>query len=45
MKNKVIQREEFNMKESQPFYVLVLINHHQGIEKMLSSAIKSTMDV
>ena len=44
LKNKVIQGEESNMKESQRYNVLVLINHHQDEEKMSWSAIRSPMD-
>ena len=40
LKNKVIQSEEFNMKESRRYNVSVLTNHHQDLEKMLSSVIK-----
>ena len=29
LKNKVIQREEFNVKESQCYNVLVVMKHHQ----------------
>ena len=45
LKNQVIQSGEFNMKESQCYNVSVLINHHQDLEKMLSSVIRSPMDV
>ena len=45
MKNKVIQTEEFDMKENQRYNVSVLINHHQNLEKMLSNVIISPMDV
>ena len=34
-KNKVIQSEEFNIKESRRYNVSVSINHHQDLEKML----------
>ena len=33
------------MKESRGFNVFILINPHQGLEKMLSSVIRSSMDV
>ena len=33
LKNKVIQSEEFNMKESQCYNVLVLINYQSGLRK------------
>ena len=33
-KNKVIQSEELNMKESRCYDVSVLIHHHQDNEKM-----------
>ena len=47
LKNKVIQSEEFNMKNKVDaiFDVFVLINHHQDLEKMLSSVVRSPMDV
>ena len=45
MEKNLIQREEFNMKESRPYNVSVLINHHQDLEKILSSVVRSTMDV
>ena len=35
LKNKLIQSEEFNMKESRCYNVSVSINHRQGLEKML----------
>ena len=35
LKNKVIQNEEFDMKEGQCYNILVLRNHHQNLEKML----------
>ena len=44
-KNKVIQRVEFNMKESRHYNVSVLINHYQDFEKMLSSVAGSLMDI
>ena len=40
----VIQREEFNVKESQRYNVSVLINYHQVLERMTSSDIISTID-
>ena len=40
----LIQCEEFNMKESQ-YNVSVLINHHQGLEKVLLSVVRSPADV
>ena len=43
-KNKVIQREDINAKESQCHNVSVLMNHYQDIEKMLSSDVRSPMD-
>ena len=36
LKNKVIQREKINAKESQCFNVSVQMNHHQDVEKMKS---------
>ena len=33
------------MKEIQRYNILVLINHHQDLEKMISSVIRSMMDV
>ena len=44
LKNKVIQREEFNVKESQCYNVSVLMNHHQDLERMISSDVRSPMD-
>ena len=35
LKNKVIQREEFNVKESQHYNISVLRNHHQDLERMI----------
>ena len=37
LKNKVIQSEEFNVKERQCYDVSVLINHHQDLEKKSSN--------
>ena len=34
MKNKVIQSEEFNMKESRHYNVSVSINYHQDLDVM-----------
>ena len=34
LKNKLIQSEEFDMKESWRYNVSVLIDHHQDLEKM-----------
>ena len=45
IENKVIQSEESNMKESRYFNVSVLLNDHQVLEKMLSSVVRSLMDV
>ena len=45
LKNKVIQREEFNMKKSRRYNVSVLINHHRDLEKMLSSIFRSPIDI
>ena len=44
LENKVIQREEINVKESQCYNVSVLMNHHQDLESMISRDIRSTMD-
>ena len=44
-KNKVIQSEEFNVKESWRYNVSVLINLHWDLEKMISSVVKSPMYV
>ena len=41
LKNKVIQKEGFNVKESQHYNVSVLMNHHQDQERMISIDIKS----
>ena len=43
--NKVIQSEEFNVKENRCYNVLVLINHHQDLEKMLTSVVWSSVNV
>ena len=43
LKSKVIQSEEFNVKESRRYNVSVLIN--QDLEKMISSIFRSTTDV
>ena len=45
LQNKVIQSEEFNMKKSRRYNVSVLINNQQDLEKMLSSVVRSPMDV
>ena len=45
MKNEVIQSEEFNMKKSRRCNISILINHHQDLEKMLTSVIRSSMEV
>ena len=45
MKNKVIQKEEFNVKENQFYNVSVLINHRQDLGMMITSYVKSPMDV
>ena len=37
--------KEFNVKESRGYNVLVLTNHHQDSEKMISSVVRSPMDV
>ena len=41
LKNKVIQREEFNVKESQHYNASVLMNYHQDLERLIMSDIKS----
>ena len=43
LKNNVIQREECIFKESRRHDVSVLINHHQGFEKMISSDVRSDL--
>ena len=45
MENKVIPSKEFNVKESQRYKVLVLINRHQDLEMIISSIIRSPMEV
>ena len=40
LKNKVIQSEEFTMKESRRYNVSVTINHPQDLEKMLWRNVK-----
>ena len=42
---KLIQSEEFIVKESQRYNLSVLINHHQDLEKMTSSVVRSMMDI
>ena len=42
---KQIQSEEFNVKESPHYNILVLINHHQDLKKMVSSVVRSPMNV
>ena len=42
---KVIQCEEYTMKGSRHYNILVLINHHKDLKKMLSSVVISLMDV
>ena len=44
VKNRVIQSEEFNMKESRRCNVSILINHHQEEEQMLGNIVKSSKD-
>ena len=44
LKNKIIQSEEFIVKESWGYNVSVLINDHQDLEKITSS-VRSTTDV
>ena len=44
LKNEVIEREEFNIKESQCYNISVLMNHHQDIEGMILGDIRSLMD-
>ena len=44
MKNKVTQREEFNVKEIQRYNVSVQMNHQQDLERMMSSDVRSPMD-
>ena len=44
LKNKVIQSEEFNKKESRRCNISVSKNHHQDSEKMLWSIVRSPMD-
>ena len=34
LENKVIQSEEYNVKESRRYNISVSINHHQDLEKM-----------
>ena len=40
LKNKVIQSEEFNVKGSQHYNVLVLINHYQDLKKIILISIQ-----
>ena len=37
--------EEFNLKESRRYNVSVLIDHNQDLEKILSSVVRSTINV
>ena len=43
LKNNVIQRQEFNLKESRRDNVSVSKDHHQDLKNMLSSVIRSPM--
>ena len=43
--NKVIQSEEFNVKESRRYNMSILINHYQDLEKMLSSVVSLQKNV
>ena len=43
-KNKVIQSKESIAKETRRYNVSILINHHQDLEKMIST-VRSTMDL
>ena len=45
IEKKLIQSEEFNMKESQRYNVSVLKNHYQDLGKMLSNVVRSPIDV
>ena len=45
IENQSNPSEEFNMKESQRYNVSVLMNHHQDFEKMLSSVVRSSIDL
>ena len=40
MKNKVIQGEEFNVKESQCYNILVLMNHHWDLDRKILSNVR-----
>ena len=40
-----MQEEELNVKVSQRYNVTVLMNHHQELEKMISTDVKSLIDV
>ena len=44
LKNKVIQSEEFDMKESWRYNISFLVNQHQDLKKIFSSVIRSQMD-
>ena len=45
LKNKVIQSEGFNLKQTRRYTVSVLINHHPDLKKMILHVIGSTIDV
>ena len=45
IENKIIEREEFNVKENQRYNVSVLINHHQDLDRMISSDVRSPIDL
>ena len=45
LKIKVIRSEEFNMKKTRRYNILVFVNFHQDLEKMLLSVFRSPMDV
>ena len=44
IENKLIHRKEFNIKQSQCYNVSVLMDHHQDLERMISSDVRSPMD-
>ena len=45
LENKDCKSEELNMKESWRFNVSVSLNHHQDLEMMLSSVVRSPINV
>ena len=45
LKNKLIQKEEFNVKESQCYNVSVPLKHLQDVERRISNEVKSPKSI